>query len=510
MRKWIVLLFVTAGMLLLSAGIANAAKAETKLVPQLVLDGKALLPPMPPTFEGQSILIPARVAIENLGYKVDYDNKKKQVTVTSGTQTLIMTVDKKTAYLDNAPLQMDVAPKLYTQNSITYTFIPLRFLTQSFGFDVYWDNVAKTAFIYTNGGTAENPGNAGNNGNTGNTGNTGNNGNGETAGSDTEPPDGGLIGVVDPSEEAGGDDPASPPVITGNLHSVRYEPDVIILNYDGLIAPTVTTLDNPKRLVFDFPNVQYAGDFAPAVDFAGGFQGKIDVADHLALTAVRYSLFGDKLMAPRLVLDLKQTWDYELVNDPSAGELRVNLKQPTPDKSKFTVVLDAGHGGKDPGATSLSKRTEKEFNLSLALKVQSILAADERINIVMTRTGDTYPTLADRYNLANSNQADLFVSVHANSYTAATNGTETYYTRDESRAFAELMHSVFAPATGLKDNGVRQKSLAVTRETKMPAILLEVGYLSSKIDEPQMWNDEFQNRVAAAIAQGIKMQLKLY
>jgi N-acetylmuramoyl-L-alanine amidase len=129
---------------------------------------------------------------------------------------------------------------------------------------------------------------------------------------------------------------------------------------------------------------------------------------------------------------------------------------------------------------------------------------------VLTRQGDTYPTLSDRYNLANSLGADLFVSVHANSYTSATNGTETYYTRPESKDFANLMHALLVQATRLKDNGVRQKSLAVTRETKMPAILLESGYLSNKIDEPQLWTDDFQNRVAQAIATGIKQQLKLF
>ncbi|MFC5403749.1 N-acetylmuramoyl-L-alanine amidase [Cohnella soli] len=513
MRKWIVLLFVATGMLLLSAGIASAAKADTKVVPQLVLDGIALQPPMPPILIDNRTLIPARVAIESLGYKVDYNNEKRQVTVSGGSQKLIMTIDNKTAYFNDKPIVMDVAPMLMKQNTNTYTFIPLNLLKISFGLEVTWDNDIKAAFIYTDGGTGGKPGNGNSgNGNTGNNGN-GNNGNGNTGNngnSGTDDP--GTTPdpkPTDPAEGTEGGEVVKPPVIIGNLHSIAYEPDIITVSYDGFVAPTVSTLDNPKRLVFDLPSVQYASDFTPTVDFIGGFPGKIDVPDHLALTSVRFSLFGDKVKAPRIVLDLKQTWGYEIVNDPSAGLMRILLKQPTPDKSKFTVVLDAGHGGSDPGASSLSKRPEKEFNLSVILKVQAILVADQRLNIVMTRSGDTYPSLADRYNLANSIKADLFVSVHGNSYTAATNGTETYYTREESRAFADLMHSVFAPATGLKNNGVRQKSLAVTRETKMPAILLEVGYLSSKIDEPQMWNDEFQNRVAAAIAQGIKMQLKL-
>ncbi len=176
-----------------------------------------------------------------------------------------------------------------------------------------------------------------------------------------------------------------------------------------------------------------------------------------------------------------------------------------------TIVLDPGHGGKDPGARSISGKWEKDFNLSVVLKVQALLAGDERIKLVLTRDSDTFPSLDDRVNLANSLAADLFVSVHANSYSAATNGTETYYTREQSKEFASLMHSLVIPATGLKDNGFKRHSinLAVTTKTTMPAILLEIGYLSSKIDEPQLWTEALQDSVAAAIAAGIKQQLKL-
>jgi N-acetylmuramoyl-L-alanine amidase len=144
------------------------------------------------------------------------------------------------------------------------------------------------------------------------------------------------------------------------------------------------------------------------------------------------------------------------------------------------------------------------------LKVQALLAGEERIKLVLTRESDTYPSLDDRFNLANSIAADLFVSVHANSYTAATNGTETYYSRPDSLDFAKVMHSLLTSATGLKDNGVRNAGFKVIKYTKMPAVLLEVGYLSSKIDEPKIWTEALQNRVAAAIVTGIKQYLKLY
>ncbi|MCD9021095.1 N-acetylmuramoyl-L-alanine amidase family protein [Cohnella silvisoli] len=500
MKKWLSLLFVVSVMLFLSAGIVHAAKSEV-LTPKLILDGKTLQPQVAPIVMDKTVMIPVRIATASLGYKVDYDNKKKQVKVSSGSKQLVMTLNKPTAYLDNEPKKMIMPPTSISNNIL----IPLRFLSESLDVQVFWDNQSKSAFLYSS--SSPNPDDT----------------------TDTEPPTEGPIGNVDdPNNTDGGGkdpgtvvppepttptDPVTPPVtpvITGNIHEVRYETDTVVVKYDGLTVPTVTPLDNPKRLVIDLPNAQYATDFTPVTDFVKGTQGKLEVTGHPALQSIRYSLFGDVTKSPRVVLDLNQTWGYELLNDPGTGELRIALKQPTPDKSLFTVVLDAGHGGSDPGAPSISGKWEKDYNISVVLKVQALLATDERIKLVLTRQGDTYPTLADRYNLANSLAADLFVSVHANSYTSATNGTETYYTRADSKEFATLMHSLLIQATGLKDNGVRQKSLAVTRETKMPAVLLESGYLSSKIDDPKLWTDDFQNRVAQAIATGIKQQLKLF
>ncbi len=488
MKKWLILLFVVIGMLFLSAGIVNAAKSVA-LTPKLILDGTALQPKVPPVVVDKTVLIPVRIATESLGYKVDYDNKKKQVTVSNGSNQLVMTLDQKTAYLDNEPKEMVQPPLIISQNIL----IPLRFLGDSLDVQVFWDNQSKSAFLYSS--VSADPD--------------------DTEVSQPEPEE--PTDIEDGTENPGGgeSDPGTvipnPSVVTGNLHEVRYEADTVIVKYDGLISPNSFKLDNPKRIVIDLPNTQYAGDFLPTVDLAKVSEGKVPITEHPALISIRYSMFGEAAKAPRFVLDMNQAWDYELVNDPGMGELRIVLKQPVPDKSLFTVVLDAGHGGKDPGARSISGKWEKDFNLSVVLKVQALLAGDERIKLVLTRDSDTFPSLDDRVNLANSLAADLFVSVHANSYSAATNGTETYYTREQSKEFASLMHSLVIPATGLKDNGFKRHSinLAVTTKTTMPAILLEIGYLSSKIDEPQLWTEALQDSVAAAIAAGIKQQLKL-
>ncbi|WP_256757383.1 N-acetylmuramoyl-L-alanine amidase family protein [Cohnella sp. WQ 127256] len=504
MKKWLLLLSVVACMfsvltcmLFLNADIASAAKTEVQ-TPRLVVDGHVLQPKVPPVIIKSTTMIPVRIAAENLGYKVDYNNKQKQVTVSKGTKQLVMTLDKSTAYLDKEPLQMVLPPM---EKSST-TLVPLRFLSDAFGVQVVWDNKSKSAFLFSNSDTDSKPTEPSKP---------------PTGGDDigivdgTDNTDGGGTGSVPPTDNTEVPLPPVNPVVTGNLYEVNYSMDTVVIRYEGTIAPKVFKLNSPNRIVVDFPNTQYRSNFFPAIDFTSVNEGKLLVSENAALTSIRYSMFGEALnKAPRFVLDLNQPWDYEVVDDATVGELRILLKQPLPDKSLFTVVLDAGHGGSDPGAVSITKKAEKVFNLSVILKVRDLLAGDERLKLVLTREDDSFPTLADRYKLANAIQADLFVSVHANSYNPDTNGTETYYSRDDSKAFADLMHSVFAPSTGLKDNGVRKKSLAVTRETVMPAILLEAGYLSSKIDEPQLWTEDFQNRVAQAIATGIKLQLKLY
>ncbi|GJM74875.1 hypothetical protein HMSSN036_70910 [Paenibacillus macerans] len=105
----------------------------------------------------------------------------------------------------------------------------------------------------------------------------------------------------------------------------------------------------------------------------------------------------------------------------------------------------------------------------------------------------------------------MFVSIHGNSIDPPANpsGSETYYTREESIPLANVMHSHLVQATGLADRKVRYSSLHVTRETTMPAVLLEVGYLSNKNDESLMYGEEFQQRVAEGVVAGVKEYLGL-
>ena len=174
--------------------------------------------------------------------------------------------------------------------------------------------------------------------------------------------------------------------------------------------------------------------------------------------------------------------------------------------ANYLITVDAGHGGWDNGA-SFNGRLEKDDNLRLALAVEKQLEA-QGLGVLMTRSVDEYVTLQDRAAMANQAGADLFVSLHRNSYieqTPLTNGVENfiYLTAPEEtsgRAAALVLDAVVN--VGVQSNrGVSRGDYYVLRRTNMPAMLLEMGYIINEIDNHLF--DEHLEEYAAAIAKGI-------
>lgn len=182
------------------------------------------------------------------------------------------------------------------------------------------------------------------------------------------------------------------------------------------------------------------------------------------------------------------------------------------------IVLDPGHGGTDPGAIGgVLKIKEKDVNLAIARLVRRHLA-EEGAEVVMTREGDSYPTLAERYTLANSLSAAAFVSIHANSNTSSSvYGTATYYnnenrTAEETEArqkLARLIQEEALKIPGRKAFGandgiwVDSRGLAVLRGTVMPSVLVETAFLSNAAEEQLLNDPAFQEEMARAIARGV-------
>ena len=175
------------------------------------------------------------------------------------------------------------------------------------------------------------------------------------------------------------------------------------------------------------------------------------------------------------------------------------------DDGVFRVVLDPGHGGDDPGAV-VEEALEKDINLAVALLVREQLAEQEGVVVLMTREQDVYPSLTDRADFANREQADLFVSIHANSLEDNSYaGIFTFYHPDKrsSRSFAEAIQAAVTAASGGLDRGVRSEDYAVLRETEMPAVLVETGFMTCPEELALLLDTDYQKLLAQGIAQGI-------
>lgn len=173
--------------------------------------------------------------------------------------------------------------------------------------------------------------------------------------------------------------------------------------------------------------------------------------------------------------------------------------------AKYRIVIDAGHGGKDPGATGASGQYEKGFNLFLAERVFQLLEQEPMFEPRLTREDDQFVELEDRAAIANDWSADALVSIHGNTYTDQTiTGTETLYRHNDSIPLAQTIQEQVVKALGLPDRGVKEEQLKLLSLSQMPAVLVEVGYLTNPEEEDFLLSSKGQNLAAHAIVEGLK------
>jgi len=173
------------------------------------------------------------------------------------------------------------------------------------------------------------------------------------------------------------------------------------------------------------------------------------------------------------------------------------------------IIVDAGHGGKDPGAisplrTGKPQLIEKHLTLDIAFRLKRLLE-NAGYKVVMTRTEDVYVPLPDRVAIANNLRADAFVSVHLNSFPqpGAQWGTEVYFWTPQSYPLAESIYRNLLAILGRKGNGIRQRQLYVVRHTVMPSVLVEPCYLNHPEEEELLRDENFREKIAIAICRGI-------
>ncbi|HAF71310.1 MAG: N-acetylmuramoyl-L-alanine amidase [Acetothermia bacterium 64_32] len=178
-----------------------------------------------------------------------------------------------------------------------------------------------------------------------------------------------------------------------------------------------------------------------------------------------------------------------------------------PQGWSLTVVVDPGHGGKDPGA-QVAGVDEKDLNLAIALRLLSLADGHPRLRVILTRTSDRYVELVNRVRFAEKVGAVLYLSIHANACSdPAVCGVETYVDdsrppEDPSWSLAWTVQAAVCAATGAADRGVRSQRLYL-RHTDLPAALVEVGYLTCTAERRKLSSPGYQERIAQGIFQGI-------
>lgn len=175
------------------------------------------------------------------------------------------------------------------------------------------------------------------------------------------------------------------------------------------------------------------------------------------------------------------------------------------DPQHRLIVLDPGHGGTASGAF-YEDVAEKDLTLSMSCKLRNILGA-LGYNTVMTRETDVSAGLYERADLANALDADLFVSIHCNAAENASNfqGLYVYHYPGSSsgEALAKIIQSTACGFTGAVDRGIESANFVVLRETDMPAVLVETGFMTCHEELARLMDDAYQTRMAQGIAQGI-------
>lgn len=169
------------------------------------------------------------------------------------------------------------------------------------------------------------------------------------------------------------------------------------------------------------------------------------------------------------------------------------------------IMLDAGHGGTNPGAIGPGGLEEAYVNLDVVLRLGRILT-NRGFEVNYTRVEDVNVSLAERAALANEWGADYFVSVHCNSnVNPDIKGTATYYYKDGTvaQALAQVVNDALSEQIGTRNIGIFQANFAVLRRTRMPAILVELAFISNPEEEALLSMDTFRENCAIGIANGL-------
>jgi N-acetylmuramoyl-L-alanine amidase len=515
----------------------------------LIVGGKMLSPDVPPLLVHDRTMVPIRIISEELGAKVDWDLAQQKVHISNGASDITMWVGKSTAKVNGKDKTLDAPPLLKNDR----TLVPIRFIAESMGTTVGWEQNTQTVYVNKVYSLSTNGNMLGNGGIyqrdqdlyvpladiSSVTSDFRINGDqaiyrGQTISLNTE---GKTLwkarkmdtGWVIPLSTLANQLKLGTSVNglkisvvkqTTSLLSIKEDNGHILIQADHQVKPNDFVLDTPDRVVLDFPDTVISNSLRNSISFNNGI-GIVETASASTTSGqssivreIRMSQYSDNPATVRVVVELTQKSKYHLTM--SSNTIDLGLEQ-TPIQSTDSnagqasgqgsvVVIDAGHGGKDTGAIGATGDNEKDLTLSIANLVTSDLQKDG-VKVIETRDDDSYPTLQDRVDLANNSNANLFLSIHMNSFLPSAHGTETWYDTPQSADFANTLHSHLIAATGFTDRGVKSTGYYVIKNTKMPSSLVEVGFITNPTENSQLLNADFQQKVAKALADAINEYL---
>jgi len=290
------------------------------------------------------------------------------------------------------------------------------------------------------------------------------------------------------------------PYITGIEEQLRERHVSIAIKANEAFTYQIEHVENPSRLIIDIPNSVCV---LPQI-----MRSKSGV-----FKSIRTSQF--KLFPPqtRIVLDLiEQAVSYNVqlshntltVSFPIQRKEKMTVPSSSGALDNALIVLDPGHGGSDPGAVVAKTEFEKVYTLDIAKRLQDKLTQKGAL-VLLTRENDENPSLRDRVLLANTNNADIFLSIHLNYFFySGSNGTETYYYKFKDKTLAEYVQEEMALRLKLQNRGIKRARMYVCSHSDMPTALVEPLFMSHPKELALLQKPEFRQAIADALAKGIQ------
>jgi N-acetylmuramoyl-L-alanine amidase len=304
----------------------------------------------------------------------------------------------------------------------------------------------------------------------------------------------------------------------------------------GTFSPKVWKLASPSVLVVDIPNSYSTLPMAirpsPDAPFQSIRTSQFSVAP--AVTRIAFDLPATATYSIRLVSPSQ----FEIIfprngristgsQSPSGNSKILTLAKPSLASASITVthnsrvreqtirktppvkplarkiiVIDPGHGGSDPGSIGENTTYEKTITIDISRRLKKLLEEAGAV-VLMCRNNDENPSLQDRSDMGNFNNADLFLSVHINSFFHPyASGTETYYYKPSDKPLSVAIHQEMVEALGFRDNGVKRARLYVLRNTRMPAVLVEPCFITNPLEFAKLSQPEIRQKIAKAVTDG--------